>query len=215
MANYNERAKEAVMKYDIAGAAAVAKEAVDSGYDLIDLVNNGFTAGINEVGKLYEEKKVFLPHLMSAAVALNSGMDIIVPALESQGKATESKGKVVLCTIEGDIHSIGKDILAILVKVAGFDVDNLGKDVPVDDIVKACKDQKADIVATSALMTTTMLNQRVLEQKLKEAGIRNDVFTNVGGCPVTQLWADEIGADTYSESATEAVEIFEKLMESN
>lgn len=213
MADYNARAKEAVLKYDISGATAVAQEAVDSGYDLVDLVNNGFTAGINEVGKLYEEKKIFLPHLMSAAVALNAGMDVVVPALEAQGKSTESKGKVVLCTIEGDIHSIGKDILAILVKVAGFDVNNLGKDVPVDEIVKACKEDKANIVATSALMTTTMLNQRVLEQKLKDAGIRNELFTNVGGCPVSQLWADEIGADTYSESATEAVSIFEKLME--
>ena len=193
----NAKAKQAVLKYDVKGAKAAAQQAIDEKLDLVSVINEGFTAGIQEVGELFEAKKLYLPHIMAAANAMNAGVDILTPEIEKSGAATgEGLGKFVICTIEGDIHSIGKDIVAIMLKVAGFDVK---------DIVAACKEQKPKAVGTSALMTSTMVNQKTLEELLKEEGIRGDFLTNVGGAPTTQQWADEIGADVYSENALDCV----------
>ncbi|MCL1811747.1 MAG: corrinoid protein [Methanomassiliicoccaceae archaeon] len=208
----NKRAKEAVMAYNAEGAKAVAKDAIASGADLADLIQSGFTVGIKEVGRLFEEKKLFLPHIMAAAAAMNSGVDILTPEITKIGKsADEGLGGFVICSIEGDIHSIGKDIVAIMLKVAGFNVVNIGRDVPLGDIVKACKDNNAKYVGTSALMTSTMVNQKTFEELLKKEGIRDKLITNVGGAPVTQEWADSIGADVYSENATDAVAKMTKI----
>ena len=150
--------------------------------DLVQVINDGFTAGIQEVGELFEAKKLYLPHIMAAANAMNAGVDILTPEIEKSGANTgEGLGKFVICTIEGDIHSIGKDIVAIMLKVAGFDVVNLGRDIALKDIVAACKAEKPIAVGTSALMTSTMVNQKTLEELLKEEGIRGDLITNVGG----------------------------------
>ena len=163
----NSKAKECVLKYDIKGAKAIAEQAVADKLDLVDLIDNGFTAGINEVGDLFAQKKLFLPHIMAAANALNAGMDIITPNLG--GAATSSRGKFVICTIEGDIHSIGKDICAIMLKVAGFDVVNLGRDVKLADIVQACKDNNAIAVGTSALMTGTFVSDGFIGYYLRDS----------------------------------------------
>lgn len=197
----NEKAKECVLKYNIKGAKEIAQAAVDAKLDLIDLINNGFTAGINEVGELFAAKKLFLPHIMAAANALNAGMDILTPHLG--GASTSTLGKFVICTIEGDIHSIGKDICAIMLKVGGFDVVNAGRDVKLANIIKAVKDNNAVAVGTSALMTSTMVNQKTLEEMMKKEGLKGKCLTNVGGAPVTQQWADEIGADVYTETSSE------------
>ena len=176
------KAKECVLKYNVAGAKAVAQQAIDEKVDLVAVINEGFTAGITEVGALFEAKKLFLPHIMAAANAMNAGVDILTPEIEKAGASNASKmGKFVICTIEGDIHSIGKDIVA------------------------ACKNEKPVAVGTSALMTSTMVNQKTLEDLLKEEGIRGDLKTNVGGAPTSQGWADEIGADIYSENAMDCV----------
>ena len=202
----NKRAKEAVMSYDAEGAKTVAKDAVDAKADLVDLIQSGFTLGIKEVGRLFEEKKVFLPHIMAAAAAMNCGVDILTPKLAEQGRCgDDGLGTFVICSIEGDIHSIGKDIVAIMLKVAGFNVINIGRDVPLKDIANACKENKAKYVGTSALMTSTMVNQKIFEELLRKEGLRDGLITNVGGAPVTQQWADEIGADIYSENASDAV----------
>lgn len=200
------KAKNSVLKYDIKGAKAAAQQAIDEGLDLVAVINDGFTAGIQEVGVLFEQKKLYLPHIMAAANAMNAGVDMLTPEIEKSGSvAGEGLGKFVICTIEGDIHSIGKDIVAIMLKVAGFNVINLGRDVPLKDIIAACKAEKPKAVGTSALMTSTMVNQKTLEELLKEEGIRGDLLTNVGGAPTTQQWADEIGADVYSENALDCV----------
>ena len=200
------KAKECVLKYNVAGAKAVAQQAIDEKVDLVAVINEGFTAGITEVGALFEAKKLFLPHIMAAANAMNAGVDILTPEIEKAGANNASKmGKFVICTIEGDIHSIGKDIVAVMMKVAGFDIVNLGKDVALKDIVAACKNEKPVAVGTSALMTSTMVNQKTLEDLLKEEGIRGNLKTNVGGAPTSQGWADEIGADIYSENAMDCV----------
>ncbi len=201
-----ERAKNAVIAYKVPDSKAVAEEAIaDPSVDLVRVISEGYSAGINYVGELFAQKKVFLPHIMAAAGALTAGLDIITPELEKRGGATDSGlGNVVICSIEGDIHSIGKDIVAIMLKVAGFNVFNIGRDVPLKDIVQACKDHNADAVGTSALMTSTMVHQKDLEQMMVKEGLKGKCLTNVGGAPVTQQWADEIGADLYTESATDA-----------
>ncbi len=206
------KACEAVVKYDVKGARTIANEAVESGADLVSVITNGFTKGIQDVGELFEAKKLFLPHMMAAANAMTAAMDILTPELEKSGANIESVGTVVICTIEGDIHSIGKDIVAIMLKVAGFNVINLGRDVNLEDIVTACRENRPKFVGTSALMTSTMVNQKALEELLKEERIREGLFTNVGGAPTTQQWADEIGADIYSENANDCVSKFRAVL---
>ncbi|MCL2509469.1 MAG: B12-binding domain-containing protein [Methanomassiliicoccaceae archaeon] len=207
-----EEAKKAVMAFDAKKSVEVANKAIAEKVDLVKLIENGFTKGMTEVGVLFEAKKLFLPHIMAAAQAMNAALNVLTPELEKTGaKISEGLGKFVICSIEGDIHSIGKDIVAIMLKVAGFTMFNIGRDVPLDDIVKACKDNNAKYVGTSALMTSTMVNQKTLEEKLKAAGIRNKLITNVGGAPVTQEWANSIGADVYSENASDAVAKMTKI----
>ncbi len=199
-----KEAKHAVMTYNNKEAVEVAKKAIASDVDIVEVIQDGFTKGMTEVGALFEAKKLYLPHVMAAAAAMNAAMDILSPELEKKGAAIKSEmGTVVICSIEGDIHSIGKDIVAIMLKVTGFDVQNIGRDIPLDQIVEACKKYKPVAVGTSALMTSTMVNQKTLEEKLKKAGIRDKLLTNVGGAPVTQAYADKIGADIYGETASE------------
>jgi len=204
-ADLNERAKQAVLTYNANEAKAVANDAIAQKADLVGLIQDGFTAGINVVGDLFEQKKLFLPHIMAAANAMNAGVDILTPHLGNKTSTASALGKFVICTIEGDIHSIGKDICAIMLKVAGFDVVNLGRDIPLKDIAAAAKENKAVAVGTSALMTSTMVNQKAFEEIMKKEGLKGKCLTNVGGAPVTQQWADEIGADVYSENATDIV----------
>ncbi|MCL2295759.1 MAG: B12-binding domain-containing protein [Methanomassiliicoccaceae archaeon] len=205
-------AKQAVMAFDAKKSVDVANRAVVEKVDLVKLIENGFTDGMLEIGKLFEAKKLFLPHIMAAAAAMNAALDVLSPELEKSGnKVSEGLGKFVICTIEGDIHSIGKDIVAIMLKVAGFTVINIGRDVPLKDIAKACKDNNARYVGTSALMTSTMVNQKTFEELLNKEGIRDKLITNVGGAPVTQEWADSIGADVYSENASDAVAKMTKI----
>jgi trimethylamine corrinoid protein len=204
--NLIAEAQAAVKAYDAKATVAVANKAIEEKVDIVLLIQDGFTKGMTDVGALYEAKKLFLPHIMAAAQAMTAATNVLTPVLEAQGgKVGEGLGKFAICSIEGDIHSIGKDIVAIMLKVAGFNVINLGRDVPLGDIVKAVQDEKPVGVGTSALMTSTMVNQKTLEELLKKAGVRDKIFTNVGGAPVTQQWADEIGASVYTENASDAV----------
>lgn len=199
------KAKAAILDFDNDACVAVAQESLDAGMDPADLINNGFTAAMNEVGDQFEAGTLFLPHVIAASEAMSAGVAVLTPELERLGSETESKGKVVIGTIEGDIHSIGKDIVATMLKIAGFQVTDLGRDVAIKDYVEKAKEIGADVVASSALMTTTMVSQIQIEEQLKEAGIRDSLKTMVGGAPVTQDWATKIGADLYGENATDAV----------
>ncbi|MCL2295589.1 MAG: B12-binding domain-containing protein [Methanomassiliicoccaceae archaeon] len=205
-------AKQAVMSFDAKKTTDVANRAVAEKVDLVKLIEEGFTAGMMEIGDLFEQKKLFLPHIMAAAQALTAALNILTPELEkSGGKISEGLGRFVICSIEGDIHSIGKDIVAIMLKVAGFTVFNIGRDVALKEIIQTCKEKNAKYVGTSALMTSTMVNQKTLEELLRKEGIRDKLITNVGGAPVTQEWADSIGADVYSENASDAVAKMTKI----
>ncbi|MBZ3936370.1 cobalamin B12-binding domain-containing protein [Methanimicrococcus blatticola] len=197
-------AKEAIMEFDGEMAEEAAQEGLKAGINPVEIIE-AYTAAMGDVGVQFEQGTLFLPHVLAASEAMNAGIKVLKPEMEKTKAQTVSKGKVVIGTIEGDIHSIGKDIVVSMLGIAGYDVIDLGRDVPVKTIVEAVKEHKPAIVGTSALMTTTMVTQIQVEEQLKEAGVRDTVKTMVGGAPCTQDWADKIGADIYGESATDAV----------
>ncbi|ADE37175.1 corrinoid protein [Methanohalophilus mahii] len=200
-----EKGKAAVMDFDDEAVVEVAEECISAGLDPVALIQQGFTAGMNEIGDQFEQGTLFLPHVIAASEAMSAGVEVLTPELEKLSTKSENKGTIAIGTIEGDIHTIGKDIVATMLKIAGFNVIDLGRDVPIADYVTAVKEQKPDILGSSALMTTTMVLQTQVEEQLKEAGVRDSVKTMVGGAPVTQDWATKIGADIYAENATDAV----------
>ncbi|MDV0446927.1 Methionine synthase [Methanosarcinaceae archaeon Ag5] len=208
MANKDEiiaKARESIMEFDSEMAEEAAQEAIKAGVNPVEMIENGYTAAMNEVGKQFEQGKLFLPHVLAASEAMNAGIKVLKPEMEKVKAQTQSKGKVVIGTIEGDIHSIGKDIVSSMLGIAGFDVIDLGRDVPIAQFVASVKEHKPVVVASSALMTTTMVNQIQIEEQLKEAGVRAGVKTMIGGAPCTQDWANKIGANIYGESASDAV----------
>ncbi len=199
------KAKAAILDFDNEAAAEAAQEGIDADVDPVDLIQDGFTAAMNEVGDQFEAGTLFLPHVIAASEAMSAGVAVLTPILEAKGAEAANKGTIVIGTIEGDIHSIGKDIVATMLKIAGFKVVDLGRDVAIAAYVEKAKEVGADVVASSALMTTTMVSQIQIEEQLKEAGIRDSLKTMVGGAPVTQDWATKIGSDVYGENATDVV----------
>ena len=197
------RAAQSVLDADQEEAEKVAKEALEMGVDPFLVINEGFSKGMAEAGELFERGELFLPHLIVASEGMVSAINILEEAMPKQTK--KKVGVAVVGTIEGDIHDIGKGILATMFRVYGFEVHDLGRDVPIKSFVDTVKNVGADIVGTSALMTTTMTGQKLLEQELTKAGLRDKVKTMVGGAVVTQRWANKIGSDAYAENAIEAV----------
>lgn len=172
------------------------------------LLDDGLVAGIREVGEMFRRGEVYLPELMLAAEAWQSGMDVLEPLLAG-GPQAEATGKVVIGTVKGDIHSLGKNIVSTMLKTAGFEVIDLGVDVPASRFVTAAADAHAHIIAACALMTTTLPQQREVIEHLVAAGRRSDFFVMVGGASTTQGWATEIGADGHGETAADAVALAE------
>jgi len=199
-----EATAESIIAADEEKAVELARQALDMGLDPNRVIAQGFSEGMKQVGDLFERGQRSLPEVIIASEAMVAAVDILSEALpeDSQSKKV---GVALLGTIEGDVHDIGKGIVATLLRVYGFQVHDLGRDVPLDDFVAKAKEVDADIVGSSALMTTTMLGQKALEQKLRDAGVRDGIRTMVGGAVVTQYWADKIGADAYAEDAQEAV----------
>ena len=197
-------ATEAIVATDEDQAKALARHAVDMDLDPVKVINEGFSPGMRKVGDLFERGRMFLPEVIIASEAMVAAVAILEENL-SQEQKDRKAGIAVLGTIEGDVHDIGKGIVATLLRVYGFEVHDLGRDVPLTTFVAKAKETNANIVGSSALMTTTMVGQKALEKLLKGAGIRDQVKTMVGGAVVTQHWADKIGADAYAEDAQEAV----------
>lgn len=199
-----EAAREAVVAADEEKAVEVAREAVALGVDPLTMINQGFTPGMREVGDLFERGTMFLPEVIIASEAMVAAVAVLEESMPEEQKEKQA-GMVVFGTIEGDVHDIGKGIVVTLLRVYGFEVHDLGRDVPLTTFVEKVQETGAHIVGSSALMTTTMVGQKALEKMLKEAGLRDRVKTMVGGAVVTQYWADKIGADAYAENAQEAV----------
>ncbi len=199
-----QKAQELVLAIDEDGAVQLAKDALQSGLDPVQLLQEGFTVGMRRAGELFEAEEMSLPEMIIAADCMTAALAVLEEALP-EASASEKLGTIVIGTIEGDVHDIGKTIVGTLLGVSGFEVHDLGRDVAIGEFVRMAQETNADLVGSSALMTTTMVNQAKLETALTEAGIRGNVKTMVGGAAATQHWADKIGADVYAESATETV----------
>jgi 5-methyltetrahydrofolate--homocysteine methyltransferase len=200
---------EAVLKGNRSSIAGITKDALDAGEDPQVLLNDALIPAINEVGKRFDSGKYFLPQLIGSAEAMKLSIEVLEPLLASDAAEGE-KAVVVIATVEGDIHDIGKNLVAMMLKNYGFDVVDLGKDVPCDEILRTAKERKADIICLSALMTTTMQRMKDVVEAVKQEGLSVKVM--VGGAVVTQEYADEIGADGYSRDASEAVKVARKLL---
>jgi len=207
-----EKLVQAVQDGEAQEARALAQEALAAKLEPLSVVD-ALTQGIREVGDRFERMEIFLPEMMLAAQAMQKTLEILSPHLERQKEGREEKGRVVIGTVEGDIHEIGKNIVALLLRVNGFTVYDLGADVNALDFIKRAQELKADIIGASALMTTTMPGQREIIELLKDMGLRHRFHVAVGGTPVTQEWAEEIGANSWAENASKAVAILEKAME--
>jgi trimethylamine corrinoid protein len=207
-----QQAQEAIETGDADAALQLAKQGLEQGIDGVELLNKGFIVGIDKVGDLFGEGQLFLPELIMSATAMQGVIEIINAALEKKGKK-QARGKVVIGTVEGDLHDIGKTIVVSLLKANGFEVNDLGRDVPVDRFIEEAEAFGADVIGTSALLTTTMSVQKKLVEKLEEKGFKGKYKTIVGGAPVTERWAKRIGADAYAADATDGVRKIKELLE--
>ena len=189
---------------------AKVQQALDEGIGAQEILDGGLLPGINEIGEKFARNEVFVPNVLLAAKVMNMGVEVIQPLLAA-GESTKV-GTAVVGTVKGDLHDIGKNLVASMLEGCGFEVKNIGIDVPSDKFVEAVKDYNADILCMSALLTTTMTYMKDVIQALEDAGIRQNVKVMVGGAPVTQNFADEIGADGYSDNANSAVAVAKELM---
>jgi len=205
-----EEAAKAITNGDAAKAAELAKRGLDEGIEPLRLLDEGFVPGINEVGELFSKGKLFIPMLIKSATAMEKATEIINAAIPQE--ETIAQGRVVLGTVQGDVHDIGKTIVVALFKANGFDVLDLGRDVPNDKIIEEAEKFGAHVIGTSTLLTTTMVLQKELEEELKSAGLREKYKTIIGGAPVTQRWADRIGADAYAHDASDGVKKLKVLL---
>jgi corrinoid protein of di/trimethylamine methyltransferase len=212
MAIFEEMA-QAVVKGNEKACVELAQKALDDGIDPVEAIQEGFSKGMAVIGEDFESGKAYLPEMMLAAKAMNGGVAILEPAIEAKGGETQQKGRVLLATIHGDMHDIGKNIVKLLMSTSGFEIIDLGKDVRVATIVDEAQARRADIIGVSALMTTTMGYMPVLMEELTFAGIRDKYKVMVGGAPVTAEWADEIGSDGYAKDAVGAVRVARELLD--
>jgi trimethylamine corrinoid protein len=211
VADFNEM-RDAVVRGDREESVALARRALEEGVDPMAAIREGFAPGMEVVGKGFEDGSLFLPDMMLAAEAMKAAIGVLEEAMPPEKAAENRAGKVVLATVQGDVHDIGKNIVRILLSTGGFEVVDLGRDVRVSTIVERAEDEKADIIGVSALMTTTMMYMKELIEELSEAGLRDDVKVMVGGAPVTPEWAREIGADAYAKDAFAAIQAARDLV---
>jgi len=199
-----KQARQAVIEGDEEAAEAVAKKVIAEGINPVEIINEGLSPAMTEVGDGFANEEIPLPGVLVAAEAMTKAIEIMEPHIAKE-EVAETLGTVVIGTVEGDIHDIGKRIVATMLKVYGFEVHDLGRDVPIDVFIEKAKELKPDILGSSSLMTTTMGGQKILEEKLREIGIRDNLKTMIGGAATTQEWADKIGCDCYAEDANDTV----------
>ncbi len=201
---------EAILQGDAEKAAEAARRGLDERIDPLELMANGFIAGINQVGELFGAGKLFIPGLVKSAAAMEKATAIINAAIPQEQETVN--GRIVIGTVEGDMHDIGKTIVVALLRANGFDVLDLGRDVAIERFIEEAEKFKADIIGSSTLLTTTMVVQKELEEELKKSGLKEKYKTIVGGAPVTQRWANRIGADSFAQDAGDGVKKIKQLL---
>jgi corrinoid protein of di/trimethylamine methyltransferase len=202
---------DAIVNLNKQKAIELANRAVNENMNLLEVIENGYGDGIRRIGDLWEEGEFFLPELMLGGTIMQESMDVLLPELKSRGKSI-SLGIVVIATIEGDIHSIGKTIVGTMLSANGFDVYDLGADVQAEHIIDTAIEKNADVIGVSALLKTTMFGQKKIVDILEEKGIRNKFKVIIGGAPVTKSWTEECQADGFATSAIEAVKLVKELL---
>lgn len=208
-----EAMRNSILDGDEELAEELAVKALKENLDLTKAMNEGYLKGIQEVGDLYQAGEFFLPELVCAADAMKAALEILTPAMKkSSANTVISKGQVVIATVEGDVHDIGKKIVAAMLTAAGYEVYDLGIDVPAEKIVKVVEERKPEILGLSALLTTTMQEQKNIIAMLEKENLRDQVKVIIGGAPVSSKWAEIIHADGYSDSAVDAVKLTARLM---
>ena len=204
-----QEAAEAIIESDEDAALEIVKKAEAEGANLVDLLSQGFSVGMREVGDRFGMGELFLPELIFASEVMKTVTTEIESKME--GGAVLKKGVMVLGTVEGDVHDIGKGIVASLLKTNGVEVHDIGREVPAAEFVRKAQELDADFIGSSALLTTTMTEQQKIEALVQEAGLKGKVKTLIGGAHVTQRWADKIGADAYCEDAAVTVKYIDEL----
>jgi corrinoid protein of di/trimethylamine methyltransferase len=203
---------QSIIDGDSDAALSLAKESITANVDPLEAITKGFVIGVNTVGAAFGRGEAFLPELVMAGEAMKAAVAVLDPELKKRGTERKMLGKVVIATVEGDIHEIGKSLVATMLNASGFQVYDLGVDSPSDKIIGKALEVNADIIAMSALLTTTMVKQKEVIEELEKEGLRKKVKVMVGGAPVTRDWVNAIGADGFSEDAIGAVTIAKHLM---
>ena len=203
---------QSVLDGDTDAAVALAQQAIATGIDPLEAITNGFVKGVNQVGENFACGQAFLPELVMAGEAMKAAVSTLEPEMKKRGLARKMLGKVVLATVEGDIHEIGKSLVGTMLSASGFQVFDLGVDVPAEKIIAKIQEVDADLVGLSALLTTTMVKQKEVIEELDKRGLRKKVKVMVGGAPVTRDWVQKIEADGYSEDAIGAVGLAKQLV---
>lgn len=206
-----EALSECVVEMEDEEVVDVAKEYIDEGYPAFDGIMDGLVDGMNKASDLYDAEEYFVTDVLLCSDAMYAGLDVLKPHLPAEDSSVQ-KPKVVIGVVEGDTHDIGKNLVKIMLDTAGFEMYDLGRDVPLDNFVDKALEVGASIICMSTLMTTTMVGMKTVIEKLKERGVRDQFKIMVGGSPISQRYADEIGADGYSVNAVEAVKLAKSLM---
>jgi 5-methyltetrahydrofolate--homocysteine methyltransferase len=205
-----KRVKQAVLAGEMEGIAELTNQALAQGIGARDILDQALTPAMDIVGEEYERGDRYVPEMLISAETMKGSVAVLKPLLVEAG--VKARGKVVIGTVEGDLHDIGKDLVAMMLEGAGFEVVNLGAEITAEEFVKAAKEHEPDIVGMSALLTTTMIHMPEVIDALKEAGLRDSVKVIIGGAPVTQGYADKIGADGYAPDAASATKLAKSLV---
>ncbi|MBW1981656.1 MAG: cobalamin-dependent protein [Deltaproteobacteria bacterium] len=207
-----DQLRDAIMALEPDRARDAAMQGIEEGVDPLEMINQGIRYALDQMGERFASGNLFLPELMLAAQAADAAVQILEPELLKRGASSDQLGKVLLATVKGDIHDIGKNIVALLMKAAGFAVVDLGVDRTSEDILAAAREHQVDVIGLSALLTTTMPRMKEFVELLEETSVRHHFKIIVGGAPVTQEFADAIGADGYGADASRAVELTRRLI---
>ena len=207
-----EQLANTVIEGDIEGVKPQVQKALDEGIDADDILQNGLMQGMEEVGKRFADEEMFIPEVMRSARVMHSALEILRPILQESDREVRSKGKMVLGTVEGDIHDIGKSLVEMMFTANGFEVIDIGINVSPQSFVEAIKEYKPDLLGMSALLTSTMPAITQTIEAIEREGIRDKVKIIIGGAPVSEEFTEECGADLYGENALEAVEVVEKAL---